>query len=448
MPTTKELREKRAPIRAALGKLGDKIKGEGRAMNAEERGEFEKLSKDFGELTRAIQDAEAFDHFSNDDGDSDPLAGRGNSNPRRDKRKKERDAGNVPTEEDRATSIQAWMRMANGMPLKTRHAEACKRTGLNPRSKELKIRLPQRSVIPARGGKAARVEIRDGSVAQADKGGYTVAPEYARTLEEAMLAYNGVRQVADILRTSTGAPMPWPTSNDTSNEGEQLDENTAGNAQDVAFASTTLNAYKYGSKPILLSYELLNDSAFNLMPVVFGMAGTRIGRRQARAFTTGTGSGEPLGAVVGSSLGRTAASATALAVDDFVKLLHSVDPAYRSDPSFAFMMHDAILAVTALIKDGENRPIFMESYRDGEVDRIMKKPVVINQNMDSTMSSTKKTVLAGTWSKYKIRDVGTVRFKRLDERYAEKDQVGFLAFLRSDGRILDAGTNPIRHIVH
>ena len=112
------------------------------------------------------------------------------------------------------------------------------------------------------------------------------------------------------------------------------------------------------------------------------------------------------------------------------------------------MMHDSILAAVCLIKDSQNRPIFIESYRDGDPDRLCNEPVVINQNMDSTMASTKKTMLFGCWSKYKIRDVGTVRFRRLDERYAEKDQVGFLAFLRSDGRILDAGTNPIRHIIH
>ena len=49
---------------------------------------------------------------------------------------------------------------------------------------------------------------------------------------------------------------------------------------------------------------------------------------------------------------------------------------------------------------------------------------------------------------YKIRDVGVLRLRRLDERYAEKDQVGFLAFLRSDSRLLNAGQNPIKYIVH
>ncbi len=59
-----------------------------------------------------------------------------------------------------------------------------------------------------------------------------------------------------------------------------------------------------------------------------------------------------------------------------------------------------------------------------------------------------KTMLAGPFKKYKVRDVKKVQVKRLDERYADSDQVGFVAFMRSDGRILNAGTGPIRHLVH
>jgi hypothetical protein len=38
-------------------------------------------------------------------------------------------------------------------------------------------------------------------------------------------------------------------------------------------------------------------------------------------------------------------------------------------------------------------------------------------------------------SKHKIRDIGVVRVRRLDERYAEKDQVGFIGFSRADSAV-------------
>jgi hypothetical protein len=42
--------------------------------------------------------------------------------------------------------------------------------------------------------------------------------------------------------------------------------------------------------------------------------------------------------------------------------------------------------------------------------------------------------------------VSDVRLVRMDERYADYDQVGFTAFLRSDGDLLDAGTHPVYYM--
>ncbi len=72
---------------------------------------------------------------------------------------------------------------------------------------------------------------------------------------------------------------------------------------------------------------------------------------------------------------------------------------------------------------------------------------VINQNMPSALVSGAKSMLAGPFRKYKVRDVNRVRIRRLEERYADYDQVGFVAFMRSDGRPLNAGTGPIKALV-
>jgi hypothetical protein len=37
---------------------------------------------------------------------------------------------------------------------------------------------------------------------------------------------------------------------------------------------------------------------------------------------------------------------------------------------------------------------------------------------------------------------------RLNERYADAHQVGFLAFARFDGDLLDAGTDPVKLYVN
>jgi HK97 family phage major capsid protein len=70
--------------------------------------------------------------------------------------------------------------------------------------------------------------------------------------------------------------------------------------------------------------------------------------------------------------------------------------------------------------------------------------VIINPNM-APMAASAKSILFGDFSKYVIRDSLELAVLRLAERYAEFGQIGFIAFMRSDGRTLDAGTDPIKY---
>ena len=84
----------------------------------------------------------------------------------------------------------------------------------------------------------------------------------------------------------------------------------------------------------------------------------------------------------------------------------------------------------------------------GVPDRLLGYKYVINQSMANAQAQSAKIILFGDFSKYKIRDVAGIRLVRLDELFAQTDQVGFVAFLRSDGQLLDAGTNPIKYLTN
>src|SRR3546814_16556881 len=58
-----------------------------------------------------------------------------------------------------------------------------------------------------------------------ENGGYTVPTTVATTLLDDLKAYGGMRQVATIFRLARGAPMQFPTSAGTSDEGAIGDEN-------------------------------------------------------------------------------------------------------------------------------------------------------------------------------------------------------------------------------
>jgi len=292
-------------------------------------------------------------------------------------------------------------------------------------------------------------ETRAGLNLTAGEGGYTVAEDFSGALERSLLAFGGMRQVSTVRLTTTGADLPWPTMNDTSNKGVILNEATSiGASVDPTFGVVTFKAFKYSSKPILISSELLQDSAFDLAAEIGSALGTRIGRIQNDHFTTGAGTTLPKGVVVSSGEGQVGAG-YAVTADELMGLLHSVDPAYRTNARF--MMHDSVLAKVRLLKFSIGADqigyVWQGSFQNGLPDRILGYPYSINQSMTNVLTVGEKAILFGDFSKYVIRDVADVRLLRLDERYADLDQVGFVAFLRSDGQLLDAGTDPVKHFV-
>jgi HK97 family phage major capsid protein len=62
----------------------------------------------------------------------------------------------------------------------------------------------------------------------------------------------------------------------------------------------------------------------------------------------------------------------------------------------------------------------------------------------ANIATGNKTISFGQHKKYYIRDVQGIFVLRLTERYADYGQVGFIAFMRQDSELLDAGTNPIK----
>lgn len=280
-------------------------------------------------------------------------------------------------------------------------------------------------------------------------GGYTVPQGFYQQLIDAQLAYGGMLESAFVFDTTSGNALPIPTDNDTTNAGAILGENTAVGTQDVTFGSITMNAYTYTSKLVLVSNQLLQDSAFNLDAWLSKKLGTRLARIVNTHTTTGNGASKPNGAVTAAALGYTAGGTTtsgstaSLAYDDLVELEHSVDPAYRKNARFMFA--DSTLKAIKKLKDGIGRPLWRGGLAEKEPDTIDSYPYVINQDM-ATMAASAKPVLFGDFQNYFIRRIAGTQILRLTERYAELNQVGFVAFQRWDGNLIDAGTHPIKYL--
>lgn len=277
------------------------------------------------------------------------------------------------------------------------------------------------------------------------EGGFTVATEYQKSLETAMKAYGGMRQVATRIQTGSGATMNFPTSDPTAEVGEIVGQNTAVTALDTTFGNIALDTYKYSSKKIALPFELIQDSFIDIEAYVQGVLAMRLGRIQNTHYTVGTGTGQPRGIVTGAASGKVGTTGQTLTViyDDLVDLEHSVDPAYRSQPGVGYMMHDSSVKVIRKIKDTQGRPIFVPGYETGNPggapDRLMGRPITVNQDV-AVMAANAKSILFGQFSKYVIRDVMDLTlFRMTDSAFTLLGQVGFVAFMRTGGNLVDAG---------
>jgi HK97 family phage major capsid protein len=401
--TAKQLREQRAQLWSRQKELLEA------GLTAESRSEFDRIETDMVQLRSDIERIELHEAEARE------LAQHRRVTP----------AGIIETTGDEAReAIQDE---------ETRYTEAFRTYAIRGNAA---LSPEQRSILEKRTPQSTSVTA----------GGYTIAQAFSGELEVALKQYGGVRQAARIMTTDTGATMPWPTVNDTSNVGRLLAENTIVTNTPMTFGVVNFGAYKFSSDSVLVSEELLQDSAFDLNSFIGSALGERLGRITNNYFTTGTGTSEPQGVVTFAASGvvSTAAAGTfVIGWEDLVALEHSVDPAYRASASARWMLNDSTLRDLKLIVDGEDRPIWLPGIATREPDLILGYQYVVNQSMASQAADA-KPLLFGDFSKFVVRDVRGVTLLRLVERYADYHQVGFLAFLRADSRGLNAGTGPIK----
>jgi HK97 family phage major capsid protein len=210
----------------------------------------------------------------------------------------------------------------------------------------------------------------------------------------------------------------------------------------LVFGQVTLAAYKFSSKMIRSSNELIQDQAVNLPQFIGEQLGERVGKIFNSYATTGTGSSQPLGymdATAGATEGKVSASASAITAGEIIDLMHSVDASYRNSPKAAFAMNDLILAEIKKLSFGTSvyTPVWLPSLRDGAPDTILGKPYFVNNAMASTLATENAIIAFGDWSRFVVRIVNNFSLRVLTERYAEFDQTAWLGLARMDSRLLN-----------
>lgn len=210
-------------------------------------------------------------------------------------------------------------------------------------------------------------------------------------------------------------------------------ENEEGTA---AFEGIEIKAYDYRLPVIPLSITLLEGSDADIQGAIVSLLTEHIARGLASlALTTGTAS-DGISALVPKVVVANAASATAITYSDLVDVLAKVKAPHNAQGTASWLMNSATRAALMKVLDENGRPIFLESTREGEPDRILGRPVVIDDNMPNIAAGAVPIVF-GNLKKYILRIVQGVRVRVYQEEKFYKDNcIGVQAFISGDGKLI------------
>jgi len=294
-------------------------------------------------------------------------------------------------------------------------------------------------------------EVRAQATTPGSAGGYLIDSQISKAIEIALLNYGGVYNVSKIRKTKKGGTLNIPTRNSTATKASFVGENTQMTGKDIAYGNIELKAFSLKSNIVKASWEVLQDSEFDMNADIFDDLRDDIGRGMAYYLVKGAGhsSSENYGIETAATASGVSAAASALTRDNIVDLLHSVDIAYRNLPSARFGLNDSTLKAIRKLTIGtsDDRPLWQPGIAAGVPDTIEGYKYFVDNDIDA-IGAGLTSMYFGAFEKFIVRIVKEMTLVRLDERYADYGQVGFLMWMRMDSNLKDAGTHPIKKLVH
>ena len=297
-------------------------------------------------------------------------------------------------------------------------------------------------------------ETRDITTSSSSINGAALVPQsFQGVMNDALKYYGPVATlVGQKVTNLNGAPMKISESDDTSNSLTVLGETTAVSEVDPsAFVATILYTDTVTTGVVKVSIQELQDSYFDLDSWLRDKFGLRYGRgleamvtngnssnvasllTGAFAAVTALGNGTANG---GTSTVSGTTGANSIGYTDIVALYGALDPAYAVNASW--MMNSATRAMLLGVKNTFGQPIYIPNPTTGSFDKLLGQPVVLNQSLPNVAASAVGTIVFGDLAKgYLLRTDGGLSIVRLNERYMDALEVGFIGYSRIGGMSLN-----------
>lgn len=279
------------------------------------------------------------------------------------------------------------------------------------------------------------------------EGGFLVSPQFRQKLVEVQKAYGGLAAAVDSFSTDRGGDVEYPSVDDTASVGAITPEEAAfTTGTDLAFGTITLKAYKYtstgadASAGLRVSVELLQDSEFDIEALIARSFGTRIARKQAVDWVSGTGTGMPFGiAHAGLTANVLLAAGNAITYQKLLDIETALDPAYEQNAAWA-MNKNTWQRIRGLTDAVGGRPLIDKQADAGIGQRpareLLGYPVIVDQQFpNSDTLNARFAVLGNLVEAYTIRRVANLVMIVNPYTRANFGQVEYVAWERADANV-------------
>lgn len=189
------------------------------------------------------------------------------------------------------------------------------------------------------------------------------------------------------------------------------------------------------SKAVRASRKILKNSTLMLEQFVAQRLAYKFAITENKSYLVGTGAQQPLGMFVASANGistdrdTTCASTSVFTADELIDLQHSVKDAYRATGTW--IVSRTFRKMVRKLKDSQNNYLMVMNTASG-IDTLLERPIVVDENAPSTFTTGQYVAIFGDIKFYYIQDGLDLEIQRLDEIAARKNQVEWIARKETD----------------
>jgi HK97 family phage major capsid protein len=249
-----------------------------------------------------------------------------------------------------------------------------------------------------------------------------------------------IRELSPIYARATiynvGGNLVFPKFDYTQITTSYIADMTALTPANGNFTTVTLNNFIAGAL-VQISRSLMNRSDFNLVDFIVNQMAMSIANFLENQLLNGVGTTAATGIFVdASAISVTAASATALVLDDLINTQMAIPVQYWNDS--VWIMNKTVFTYLRKLKDTTGVPLLQRDINNDIQWSMLGSPVYVSENAPNTMTTGLKILAYGDMSGLYVKLAQNVEISVLNELYATSHAVGVVGYVELDSKIVEA----------